>query len=423
MRWPALILLALALSLTHPAASATAAAEISHFRELYEKRDFFALRDSLKRLGDQETESAELRFLRAATEQAFNQPERSNQTLGDLLSEEGLEEVLALRSLHLQMTNHLRLHRYGTALASARALFTRLGPDSDSGLAKDVRGKIPLLEALADVPPQETEIQGPSRLALGNSRRVPLTIEGTKYDFAMDTGANFSVIRRSEALRLGLEIRPTDLVISTSTTRKITGDVAVASQVEIGRIRYRNVVFLVLPDEVLTFPDGKRIDGLVGFPLVEAMGEVRFRRDDVMEIPHKPPRRLQQNLALNDLDPLVSVRYRKDDLLCRLDTGASHTVFYEPFFRRFQDRIESSGHRITATATGVGGAQQIPAIRLPKLALTIASAGVTLRRVEVYTVAIRPPEENFRDCNLGLDAFDRFRAYTISFRDMALVLK
>ena len=152
------------------------------------------------------------------------------------------------------------------------------------------------------------------------------------------------------------------------------------------------------------------------------MGEVRFRSDNVMEIPKRPPRRSYQNLALDDLEPLVQVRYGKDDLLCRLDTGANVTIFYEPFFRRYQDKIESYGKRITAKAGGVGGIQEIPAYRLPRTALTLAAGGINLRRVEVYTQSIRPPEENFLYCNVGLDALYQFSAHTINFRDMALVL-
>jgi hypothetical protein len=266
------------------------------------------------------------------------------------------------------------------------------------------------------------EIRGPSRLALGKTRRVPLKINGEKFAFALDTGANLSVIMRSEAEKLGLEIRAARLVISTSTARQVTGDLAVARQVEIGRIRYSHVVFLVLPDELLTFGKRHRIPGLVGFPLVDAAGEMRFRRDNVLEIPRQPRRLSPQNLALDDLDPLVQVRHGKEDLLCRLDTGAPDTVFYEPFFRRHRERLESIGHPVMAKATGVGGMQKIPAVRLPTVALTIAGGGVNLRRVDVYKQAIRPPQENVLDCNLGLDALRRFEAYTLNFRHMALAL-
>lgn len=396
---------------------------MADLQNLYDQRDFFALQDALEEVPELDKGGAELRFFEAATQQAFNLPAAANETIEKVLGQEGLDPGLTLRLRNLQLTNHLRLHRYGAALESAKAILSELVDDSDFPIGVDARSKLPLLQALVGVPPQETEIRGPSRLALGKTRRVPLTIQGTRYSFALDTGANFSVIMRSEAQKLGLEIRPANLVISTSTARKVVGDVTVADEVEIGKIRYRHVVFLVLPDEVLSFSDGQRIPGLVGFPLVEAMGEVRFRRDNVMEIPHKPLRRSFQNLALNDLEPLVQVRYRKDDLLCRLDTGAHHTVFYEPFFRRYRERIESSGRRITAKAGGVGGIQEIPAYRLPKMAFTVAAAGATLRRVEVYTQPIRPPKENYLYCNVGLDAFARFRSYTINFRHMALVLR
>jgi len=199
--------------------------------------------------------------------------------------------------------------------------------------------------------------------------------------------------------------------------------VAVAEDVVIGKVSFKNVVFLVFPDEDLSFPGGELIPGLVGFPVVNAMDEIRFRRDDVLEIPSDPPTRTAENLALDDLDPLVRVRYTKDQLLCRLDTGAEKTDFYEPFFRRYQERIEGNGKRVTTASGGVGGFQEFDAYRLSRLVMTIAGAGVTLRKVEVFTQPIRPPHLNYLDCNVGLDALEQFPAYVLNFRDMALILE
>ena len=396
--------------------------DLSELKQFYDRHDFFALRDALAKMSDPAAESPQLLFFRAATEQAFNQPRASNEIIDSILKSPETPPVLALELRALQLTNHMRLHRYALALEDARAILSSPAAEPNSILVSETRNTLPLLAALADVPPQESSVQGPSRMALGKTKRVPLTINGKKFQFALDTGANFSVIMHSEARQLGLEIRPADLLIATSTAKKVFGDVAVAAQVTIGNIRYRHVVFLVLPDELLSFPGGQKIPGLLGFPVVEAMGEVRFRRDNVMEVPARPQRRRKQNVALHDLDPLIQVRYGKDDLLCRLDTGANHTVFYEPFFQRYRQRVESIGHQITAQAGGVGGIQEIPAYRVPRMSLTLAAAGVNLRRVEVYSQSIRQPEENFLFCNVGLDVLGQFRSYAINFRDMALVV-
>ena len=404
-------------------ASQISEGELADLYELYRRREFFELRDRLTELPAELLMVDAVGYLEAALHQAFNRPLASNETIDRLLATDPTPPQLALQLQGLRLTNALRLHRYREALDSARAVLSSPVLDKAPVLTSETRNKLALLEALADVPPQEATIDGPSRLALGNDKRVPLTINGKKFRFALDTGANFSVMMRSEAEQLGLEIRPADLVIATSTAKRVTGDVAVADRVDIGKISYRHVVFLILPDAYLTFANDQEIPGLIGFPVVEAMREVRFRRDNVMEVPVDPPRRSLGNLVLDDLDPLTPVRYRKDDLLCRLDTGAGQTVFYEPFFRRYRDRIEAVGHPVTTTAGGVGGIQEIPALRLQTMAFTLAAAGINLRRVDVYTVPIRPDNENYLFCNVGLDALGQYRSYTINFADMALVLR
>ena len=90
---------------------------------------------------------------------------------------------------------------------------------------------------------------------------------------------------------------------------------------------------------------------------------------------------------------------------------------------RYRERLESMGKRVTVTTGGVGGFQELPALRLPRVALTIASGGTNLQNVDVYTRPIRAPEENYLFCNVGLDVLHEFSAYVINFRDMALVLE
>lgn len=71
----------------------------------------------------------------------------------------------------------------------------------------------------------------------------------------------------------------------------------------------------------------------------------------------------------------------------------------------------------------MGGYQEFDAYRLARLVMTIAGAGVTLRKVEVFTQPIRPPHQNYLDCNVGLDTLEQFPAYVLNFRDMALILE
>ena len=397
--------------------------ELDELQHLYRSRDFFTLEERLRIISGAAAADPEIRFLVATVHQAFNRLEESNRTIDELLESKALPGPRLRELRRLQMSNYFRLHRYSDALASARAILASPADGSDPALQMEVRGRLPLLTALADVPPQEAEIKAMSRLKLDAFGRLPLEIAGANLHLALDTGANLSVIMKSEAEKLGLTIRLAGVEVATSTARTVRADVAVAPQVRIGKVHYRNVVFLVFPDELLTFADGKRILGLVGYPVVEAMEEVRFRRDGVLEIPSRAQSRPWSNLALDDLDPLIRVRYRKDDLVCRLDTGAGHTTLYQPFYERYRERIESFGNHQTVEITGVGGMREIPVIRLRKITLTLAGAGVTLRDVDVYTHATRPAHQNNLYCNVGADILGRFRAHTINFRDMALVLE
>src|SRR5690606_40805873 len=68
------------------------------------------------------------------------------------------------------------------------------------------------------------------------------------------------------------------------------------------------------------------------------------------------------NLALDGLDPLIQVRWRRSDLICRLDSGANKTAFYEPFYRRFKVIIDRTGEPHRSQTGGVGGVREFDEI-------------------------------------------------------------
>jgi hypothetical protein len=226
----------------------------------------------------------------------------------------------------------------------------------------------------------------------------------------------------SEAAAMGLEVRDIGLEVGASTGAKTLADIAVADSMVIGNAVFRHVIFLIFPDSALTFPGGFRVPGLIGFPVVEAMGEVRFRKDGLLEIPAVPPEHGVSNLALEQLNLLVLVEHRSDSLIAMLDSGANKTLFYEPFFRRYRSSIEAMGQPDTVTAGGAGGLRKIPAYLFPNVSIFLGDTLVTIERAHVLTEAIRSPDGNYLFCNIGQDVLYSFEGYSINFRSMSFVL-
>ncbi|MGH6691984.1 MAG: aspartyl protease family protein [Gammaproteobacteria bacterium] len=305
-------------------------ARIGEFAALYDRRDYFELRARLASMPRSGSPVEDL--FRALVQAAFNDAAGSNATLAGIeAAGMTLPDSLTPLFHRTRFRNHLRLHEYENALHAARELLAL--PAVDSAVRADVRNAVPAMEALRDAPPQRVLRRADSHIRRGPNAR-PIQIGDSARTYGLDTGANFSVMMRSEARALGLRIRKAAVQVGTATDIRVEADVAVADRVRIGAIELSNVVFLVIPDEALTFQGGRnRIPGLIGFPVIEALGEVRFRGDSVVSIPAEPPEHSLRNMALEALSPLIQVGIFGDTVICALDTGAGATSFYAPSLR------------------------------------------------------------------------------------------
>ena len=389
---------------------------------LHQARDYFTLRE---RLGvPSADEPPGVRVLRAATAHAFNDLERSNRLLEPLLAEEtSLSDSLRYEARRLRARNLVRLYRYAEAGDAFGTLASEAPAFVDSARVADHRNWLRMTSALEDVPPQRVAARSATTLPEVGRTHVEVTIGDSVRDYAIDTGANLSVLIRSEAEGLGLEIREAGAEVLTATDVTVTADLAVADRVRLGGIELRNVVFLVLPDEALTFPNIV-IRGILGFPIVEALGEVRFRPEGGIEVPGEVPAREVRNLALHELTPYVRVGYRGDDLLCSLDTGSMRTWFWQPFFRRYRARVEAEGTADTLSSTGAGGTRRVPGYRMEGVTLTVAGRPSAVPEAHVYTTDLgRSESSNVLHCNLGRDVLSSHGGYTLNFRSMSLLLR
>ena len=383
-------------------------------------RDYFTLRDRLAVPRDLSSPPA--LFARALVQHAFNLPAASNETIGALLAGAALPDSLNTELRRVRMANDLRLSAYATGLLATDTLLAHPGR-LDSATSRDIRNTQRLFRALAGTAPQTVEIRGPTSLRLERGLAPVLVNDSLRY-YSFDTGANLSTLMRSEAAALNLHILPAGIELGTATGRRVTAELAVADRVTIGSLYYRHVVFLVLDDSLLTFPGGFRIPGLIGFPVIEQMGEVQFGRTGELIVPDTRLRRSPGNLVLEELTPLVRVRWNGAPLICGLDTGAGTTVFYEPFYRRFKTWIDSAARLTSRRTGGAGGIRELSVRVLPPVRLSLGDTITTLDSADVLLQPIVPmASENYRDCNIGRDVLNAFSRYVLDFRDMTFLLR
>ena len=184
-------------------------------------------------------------------------------------------------------------------------------------------------------------------------------------------------------------------------------------------MKFANVLFLVLPDEALSFGGGVYvIDAIIGLPVIKQMGEVHLSQDKLL-VPSKPGSTFKSNLALDGYTPVVEVAVNADTLLFSFDTGADRTMLYHRYFDLHRKSIESEYETEEIHFGGAGSEKKVQGYKLDDLKFSVAGSSTVLNDVSLLTKNVKDDEEMAYG-NLGNDYFKNFRTMIIDFRNMSL---
>ncbi|HET7463183.1 MAG TPA: aspartyl protease family protein [Longimicrobium sp.] len=419
IRTAALLLGAAALAMP-PRARAQDAAGLA---ALYDRHDCFAARDALK-TAPAGVSADELAFYRGWVASAFNRPADAAAELRRYLASGAARADAAHRRAAEQLLADVlvREHRYGEA-ADAYARVAAATADSTRG---DLANNAALFGALRGAPAQTVTFGGDVDVPLTRDRanlmNLPVGAAGKEERFVFDTGANLSTIGETLARELGFRVIDTRISVGTATGGRAAARLAIAPALTIGGATVRNVVFLVLADSALKFPQiGYEIRGIVGHPVIAALGEVTLTRDGHLRAaarPSAPASTGEANLCLDGLDNLVRGRIGPQTALLGLDTGARNSTLFPPYYRRNRAAVDS-GRAATVRIGGAAGMRTLNVRYIGPVAVTVGGSTATLPQV---TVAMEPSQgrSDYADGDIGQDVITQFAEMTLDYRVMQL---
>ncbi|HEU4716546.1 MAG TPA: retropepsin-like aspartic protease [Bacteroidia bacterium] len=360
----------------------------------------------------------------------FNRPEISEAITRQLTDSTAMNcpDSLAEHALMLVFQDKLRLSRFREADSICTHLLFRYGSIMDDDEKKGVREAGDLSALLKDIDPMTVERNGDFSLDykrdITNLIRIPVQINGHANDYVMDTGANFSAITETQAQEMGLDVRSGNFSITSSSRSSVQARMGVAKEVVIGNAKFRNVVFIVLPDNSLRFAGGLyKINGIIGLPVLAALGELHiFRKKIVFPVAQEEGPGI--NLGFYGNTSFIDLSFFNDHSPFIFDTGAATSVFGPVALHKFSDALYTTGHGKDKTARigGAGGVQKVHIIRCKNVAYEGGGKSGTLKMVTVQVDGNTAAFGMFSGI-AGEDILMQWNEVVINYRKMFVVFR
>lgn len=398
-------------------------AQADELKSLYEKRHYFDLRDAAAMRS--KDNSDEILFYRGVVANRFNDLKESVSLLQKYVKKADKNSAHLADAYETLADSYTKTHEYGKAADTYKFLIDNFKGKLEADRIKGFENVFGLWNALRDVPPQTVDFNGDSTIQGTRDKakllNVPIEINAQKMDFVFDTGANISTISASTAAKLNLKIIESDVSVGSSTDKKVKSKLAVAPAMRLGNATVHNVVFLVLDDKSLHFPQiDYQIHGIVGFPVMETLGEISITRDDKIFIKAKKSEsKAEPNLCLEGLLPLVAATYKNERLIFSFDTGAVSTDFYPLFFKANEAEIMKNSTAQKIKTGGAGGFMEVLAHSAKDLDLTVGGKTARFAKARILTEQTNENSKYFYG-NLGQDLIKQFEKMTLDFRAMRI---
>nr|WP_299342837.1 pepsin/retropepsin-like aspartic protease family protein [Allomuricauda sp.] len=363
-------------------------------------------------------------YLSAQLNSVFNNLETSNILIGRLFSEFGqnISDSLERGLLGVEYVNYAKLHKYKKAHDIGEKLLEEydsfLGPDEQEGYANTNAIWEPLKNVAAQTISKSADTEFTMSRDKANLKNLPVKVGDITMDFIFDTGANISTTVKSTAEKLSMHSIPASIQVGSITGEQVEASLAVCDTLRLGNMTLANVIFLVFPDEALYVPSiDFQINGILGYPVIEAMGEVTITKMDAFVVPQHPTKKSGGNMALDFLTPIIELQDKSGVRLpYAFDTGATTSMLYPRYFKRFRENIEDHYEPTEFEFGGAGGSIKKKGFLVP-FDVVINDKSVKLDSIELIAKDTAKAFQHLYG-NLGQDLINQFGGFTINFESM-----
>jgi len=401
---------------------------LDELKHLAETQDYFKLKKTFESSKNVLSETHALYF-DAIINKVFNQPQTSNQAIEKILSIENIDlnDTLLNKLYWAKLGNHINLYEYARATETSEYIQKNYPGFNDSVEMKNLQNEVNIWRALKDVPKQEIIRNKDCIIPMERDKmglfNVDVVFGDSTKNLIFDTGANFSALKRSLVEKLGLTLIEADFYVTAATGLQVNCDIAIADEIEMGGLICKNVVFLVLNDEDLSFPQiDYYINGAIGFPVIEAFDELRINQENEIFIPKQATEYAFNNFALDGLMPIIACEYKGDTLSLHFDTGATHTSLFPLFYKDYQEEIQKNYEQETFSSGSAGGTYTFEGYVLNNIHLKVADSEVTLDSLRLHIEDVGSKESNFHG-NFGQDYIKQFDEMILSFKYASVLFK
>jgi len=401
---------------------------LQELEQLMDNQNYFKLKQVFESQKEKLSKDHELYF-KAIISNVFNKLEESNSVIDEIINKKviNLSDTMLNSLYNTKLLNHINLYEYNDAVLTSEIIQNNYHHLNDSSEIETLNNELKIWESLRNTPKQEiirnNDVSFPmirDKVGLFN---VDIIINDTTKNFIFDTGANISVIKRSLVKNLELTYIESDFYVTAFTGQRVDSDIAIAETLRIGELTFKNVVFLVLNDEDISFPQiDYYINGIIGFPVIEAMEEIRISKNDTIHVPQNPVEYNLSNFALDGLTPIIAVNYKEDTLSFGFDTGARATTLYSPFYEKYKSEVDNNYELQKFKSSSAGGVIEFEGYVIEDIDLKVGESIATLNNLQLHKNKIGTEDNNLYG-NFGQDFIKHFDEMIMSFKNSSVVFK
>ena len=394
----------------------------SEINQQFKEDNYFKARDLYLEKGRQLSKPFRY-YTEALIYNAFNQLKEAEKRIDYLTERQYLvPDSLLYRLYTIKSDNAIKQYQYKTAKEATETILANFKIYLTEKELSDYENSLKIWCALDTIPSQSIDIKGSTIIKMQKDKadlnNLKISANNDTLNFIFDTGANLSTTSVSVANRLGMKIIPADIKVGTITGGEITAQLGICSRLLMGNIELNNVVFLVMPDEALSFPQiDYHITGILGFPVIEALKEIQITQNGEFIVPETETAYTDKsNMAMNGLTPLICL----DNRYFTFDTGADLTMFYHRFYVENKEEIDTKYQQEKIGFGGAGGSKEFDGFKINHT-FNIFDKEVKLEQISLLKEKIKENETVYG--NIGQDIIKQFEKMTINFNHMFILFE